>query len=283
MASRPSTEPDNAVQQSRPALLGLLRTRSKSRSHKRGISTPEPPSPSPLVPSFPRGRRGGQSIGGDAGWTGLTSPPPLQMARRVSANSAVVAQPNAFASYPTSTPDAPTALASLPAICDQAIRLLSWVALRAGRGTTTTGKIAFKSKIVSRTHAELWMDNGGSIMVDTESKWFPLADGDILQLGVDYQGGLEDAYKAVKIRVEIGREPETAFDTSALRALNALAKSESQPSTESKKQIIPDCCICLCGISVRQALFTTPCCHTFHFKCIRPLIDAVPKTPMLTH
>ncbi len=98
-------------------------------------------------------------------------------------------------------------------------------------GTMTTGKIAFKSKVVSRAHAELWMDNGGSVLVrdtksasgtflnrsrlsqvDTESKWFPLADGDILQLGVDYQGGLEDAYKAVKIRVEIGREPETAFE-----------------------------------------------------------------------
>ena len=29
---------------------------------------------------------------------------------------------------------------------------------------------------------------------------------DILQLGVDYQGGPEDIYKSVKIRVEIGRE-----------------------------------------------------------------------------
>ena len=39
-----------------------------------------------------------------------------------------------------------------------------------------------------------------------ESWPFQLKDGDILQLGVDYQGGAEDIYKSVKIRVEIGRE-----------------------------------------------------------------------------
>jgi pSer/pThr/pTyr-binding forkhead associated (FHA) protein len=39
-----------------------------------------------------------------------------------------------------------------------------------------------------------------------ESKPHQLKDGDILQLGVDYQGGAEDMYKSVKIRVELGRE-----------------------------------------------------------------------------
>jgi hypothetical protein len=39
-----------------------------------------------------------------------------------------------------------------------------------------------------------------------ESRAFPLKDGDILQLGVDYQGGTEEIYRCVKIRVEIGRE-----------------------------------------------------------------------------
>lgn len=31
-------------------------------------------------------------------------------------------------------------------------------------------------------------------------------DGDILQLGVDYQGGTEDMFKCIKMRVEVGRE-----------------------------------------------------------------------------
>jgi hypothetical protein len=37
-----------------------------------------------------------------------------------------------------------------------------------------------------------------------------MKDGDILQLGVDYQGGAEDIYKSVKIRVEVGREWQAA-------------------------------------------------------------------------
>ncbi|KAF8186592.1 SMAD/FHA domain-containing protein [Mycena galopus ATCC 62051] len=92
----------------------------------------------------------------------------------------------------------------------------------------STNKIAFKSKVVSRAHAEVWVehDGGGTrfLIRDTksssgtflnhvrlspanaESRPHPLKDGDILQLGVDYQGGAEDIYKSVKIRVEIGRE-----------------------------------------------------------------------------
>jgi E3 ubiquitin-protein ligase DMA1/2 len=107
-----------------------------------------------------------------------------------------------------------------------------------------TGKIAFKSKVVSRGHAELWCEVNGRVHLsisqfsidlltpcapqffvkDTssssgtflnhtrlspagvESRAHPLKDGDILQLGVDYQGGTEEIYRCVKIRVEIGRE-----------------------------------------------------------------------------
>jgi pSer/pThr/pTyr-binding forkhead associated (FHA) protein len=35
-------------------------------------------------------------------------------------------------------------------------------------------------------------------------------DGDILQLGVDYQGGQEDMYRCVKMRVELGRDWQRA-------------------------------------------------------------------------
>ena len=88
-----------------------------------------------------------------------------------------------------------------------------------------TNKLAFKSKVVSRAHAEVWCDVGGKFYIrDTksssgtflnhirlsapsaESKPFPIKDGDVLQLGVDYQGGLEDVYKCVKLRIELGRE-----------------------------------------------------------------------------
>jgi pSer/pThr/pTyr-binding forkhead associated (FHA) protein len=110
-------------------------------------------------------------------------------------------------------------------------------ALRIGRFTDRSGmglsavnalgtnKLAFKSKVVSRAHAEIWVEKGGKFYIkDTksssgtflnhvrlspanqESRPFQLKDGDILQLGVDYQGGAEDIYKSVKIRVEVGRE-----------------------------------------------------------------------------
>jgi len=110
-------------------------------------------------------------------------------------------------------------------------------ALRIGRFTDRSGlglaavnalgsnKLAFKSKVVSRAHAEIWVENGGRFYVkdtksssgtflnhvrlspaNTESRPHQIKDGDILQLGVDYQGGTEDIYKSVKIRIEIGRE-----------------------------------------------------------------------------
>lgn len=110
-------------------------------------------------------------------------------------------------------------------------------ALRIGRFTDRSGmglaavnainsnKLAFKSKVVSRAHAEVWVESGGRFFIkdtksssgtflnhvrlspaNTESRPHQIKDGDILQLGVDYQGGAEDIYKSVKIRIEIGRE-----------------------------------------------------------------------------
>lgn len=109
--------------------------------------------------------------------------------------------------------------------------------LRIGRFTDRTGsaiamanaanshKLAFKSKVVSRGHAEVWVEGSGTFFIkDTksssgtflnhvrlspagqESRPFQVKDGDVLQLGVDYQGGAEDIYKCVKMKVEIGRE-----------------------------------------------------------------------------
>lgn len=88
-----------------------------------------------------------------------------------------------------------------------------------------SNKLAFKSKVVSRAHAEIWAEAGGRFLIkdtksssgtflnhvrlspaNTESRPSELKDGDLLQLGVDYQGGTEDIYKCVKIKIEMGRE-----------------------------------------------------------------------------
>ncbi|KAJ7614546.1 hypothetical protein FB45DRAFT_255324 [Roridomyces roridus] len=152
----------------------------------------------------------------------------------------------------------------------------------AGVNALNTNKIAFKSKVVSRAHAEIWVEqDGGADAVkffirdtksssgtflnhvrlsaaNTESRPHQVKDGDILQLelGVDYQGGAEDIYKSVKIRVELGREWQAAanaFNTTALKNLKALAvgatgtEGASSQSKAKRKALgggsIPDCCI----------------------------------------
>ncbi|KAG9309715.1 SMAD/FHA domain-containing protein [Chiua virens] len=199
--------------------------------------------------------------------------------------------------------------------------------LRIGRFTDRSGiglnaanllssnKLAFKSKVVSRSHAEIWLESGKFFIRDTksssgtflnhlrlspaghESRPYQLKDGDILQLGVDYQGGSEDIYKSVKIKIEVGREWQAganAFNTHAISQLKALAVTNdpSKPGDKAKrppKTNIPDCCICmfpsspsrsplsrspgLFSVTIRQALFIAPCSHAFHYKCIRPLLE----------
>lgn len=99
----------------------------------------------------------------------------------------------------------------------------------AAANAITSNRLAFKSKVVSRAHAEIWVDADGKFFIkdtksssgtflnharlsaaNTESKPHQIKDGDILQLGVDYQGGTEDIYKSVKIRIELGREWQAA-------------------------------------------------------------------------
>jgi len=188
--------------------------------------------------------------------------------------------------------------------------------LRIGRFTDRSGlglaavnalgsnKLAFRSKVVSRAHAEIWVESGGRFFVkdtksssgtflnhvrlslaNTESRAFQIKDGDILQLGVDYQGGAEDIYKSVKIKIELGREWQAsanAFNMNALKNLKALAfpvsnGKQAVPTIKLPahgKTQIPDCCICLFSVTIRQALFIAPCSHTFHYKCIRPLLES---------
>jgi hypothetical protein len=112
-----------------------------------------------------------------------------------------------------------------------------------GGGEVTAARVAFKSKVVSRSHAEIWCDSSGKVSSiwrgqvqepdaadmqfyirdtasssgtflnnirlsspNTASRHTQINDGDVLQLGVDYQGGQEDMFRCIKMRVEVGRE-----------------------------------------------------------------------------
>ncbi|PCH38888.1 SMAD/FHA domain-containing protein [Wolfiporia cocos MD-104 SS10] len=177
--------------------------------------------------------------------------------------------------------------------------------LRIGRFTDRSGlglaaanalgsnKLAFKSKVVSRAHAEIWVEGGGRFFIKdtksssgtflnhvrlsaagTESRPSELRDGDLLQLGVDYQGGNEDIYKCVKIKIEMGREWQShsnPFNANALKQLKAIAIPHEKKT--APKSALPDCCICLFAVTIHQALFIAPCSHAFHYKCIRPLLE----------
>ncbi|WVQ72006.1 hypothetical protein IAR50_001550 [Cryptococcus sp. DSM 104548] len=172
-----------------------------------------------------------------------------------------------------------------------------------GGGDMTSGKAAFRSKVVSRSHAEIWCEEGGKFWIrdtksssgtflnhirlsspNAESRPMMIKDGDILQLGVDYQGGTEEMFKCVKMRVEIGREWQRGaneFNTNALKQIKALGggdvavpETSKGTATPGKKQkaSVTDCCICLFSVTVCQSLFIAPCSHVFHYKCIRPLL-----------
>ena len=183
--------------------------------------------------------------------------------------------------------------------------------LRIGRFTDRSGlgianapgsnKLAFKSKVVSRAHAEIWAETGGKFFIrdtksssgtflnhvrlspaNSESRPFELKDGDVLQLGVDYQGGAEDIYKCVKIKVEVNREwqatpnafkfvysphpPPTIanpvfLSTNAIKQLRALTGTLNQPGASGNKKIsaksaMTDCCICMCPPQTSRTALT---------------------------
>ncbi|KAG0227277.1 hypothetical protein BGW42_003079 [Actinomortierella wolfii] len=160
--------------------------------------------------------------------------------------------------------------------------------LKIGRFTdkqNLPNRITFRSKVVSRGHAEIFTEMGKFYIRDTksssgtflnharlsppgcESKPTLLKDGDVVQLGVDYQGGTQEIYRCVKMRLEINRgwqQQANPFRANTLKAIKSLTTQNASTAT--------DCCICLFRIASFQSLFVAPCSHIFHYKCIRPLL-----------
>lgn len=94
----------------------------------------------------------------------------------------------------------------------------------------STAPVGFKSKVVSRRHCELWCSNNQWYIKDVksssgtflnhvrlsspgqESRPYPVNDGDIVQLGIDFKGGEEVIFRCVKIRVECNRGWQKALN-----------------------------------------------------------------------
>ena len=89
--------------------------------------------------------------------------------------------------------------------------------------TPSSAPIGFKSKVVSRRHCEFWCSQGQWYIKDVksssgtflnhirlsqpniESRPWPVNDGDVVQLGIDFRGGEEMIFRCVKIRMECNR------------------------------------------------------------------------------
>ncbi|ORY34467.1 hypothetical protein BCR33DRAFT_722696 [Rhizoclosmatium globosum] len=157
--------------------------------------------------------------------------------------------------------------------------------------------IAFKSKVVSRTHAELWVSEDGQVMFKDvgsssgtwvnrhrlspsgkESRPYAIKSGDVIQLGMDYQGRQEDMYKSVVMKIFVtirSKDPPKPNPLRLKAALRALLSAMNPTSTTAASGTsCTDCCICLSPLSPLQTLFLAPCSHCFHFRCVMPLLGS---------
>ncbi|KAL3963560.1 hypothetical protein ACCO45_000564 [Purpureocillium lilacinum] len=158
--------------------------------------------------------------------------------------------------------------------------------------------VGFKSKVVSRRHCEFWCEDGKWYIRDVksssgtflnhirlsppsqESKAYPVNDGDIVQLGIDFKGGEEMIFRCVKMRLELNRGWQNklnTFNVAAHKRLRTMATGNGAASVSSSNS--QDCSICLNSIAPCQSLFVAPCSHTWHFKCVRSLLSS-PQYPI---
>ncbi|MCJ1395407.1 hypothetical protein MMC18_008293 [Xylographa bjoerkii] len=118
----------------------------------------------------------------------------------------------------------------------------------------SSAPVGFKSKVVSRRHCEFWCSQGQWYIKDVksssgtflnhirlsqasvESRPFPVNDGDVVQLGIDFRGGEEMIFRCVKIRIECNRGWQKSlnnFNLTTHKRLRALGKSEVKKDSDT--------------------------------------------------
>ncbi|GAB7357867.1 hypothetical protein MBLNU230_g0038t1 [Neophaeotheca triangularis] len=155
--------------------------------------------------------------------------------------------------------------------------------------------VGFKSKVVSRRHCQFWCASGQWYTKDVgsssgtflnhvrlsspgvESRPYPVNDGDVVQLGIDFKGGEEVIFRCVKIRIECNRGWQKSlnnFNTSTHKRLLKSATTKKSRDSDAASVNSSECSICLNPVAPCQALFVAPCSHVWHYKCVRNLIDS---------
>ncbi|KAK3686750.1 hypothetical protein LTR37_019500 [Vermiconidia calcicola] len=163
--------------------------------------------------------------------------------------------------------------------------------------STSVTPVGFKSKVVSRRHCEFWCSNGQWFVKDvksssgtflnhvrlsqpgSESRPYPVNDGDVVQLGIDFKGGEEVIFRCVKIRIECNRGWQKSLNSFNTSAHKRLLKHTGSLATGPKKARDSDatstnsseCSICLNPVAPCQALFVAPCSHVWHYKFVADL------------
>lgn len=155
----------------------------------------------------------------------------------------------------------------------------------------SSAPIVFKSKVVLRTHAMfqcnddgLWFlkdckSSSGTFLnnirlsqASQELTLWPLIDGDTIQLGLDYRGGTEEIYRSVKMRCEFNRSWQRKVNQFNLDIHKKMKNLGIEDKAARGTDEFSECAICLLKLEPCQALFISPCSHSWHYKCIRPII-----------
>ncbi|KAJ3284030.1 hypothetical protein HDU79_008586 [Rhizoclosmatium sp. JEL0117] len=159
----------------------------------------------------------------------------------------------------------------------------------------------YQSKVVSRNHAEIWIQDGQLYVKDAgsssgtflnkmrlspsgkESRPYTLRENDLLVFGVDYKGKSdEDLYKCVSVRIgfydntwikQLRKKANPAKFKKALKQLLSASNPHSAHQNDDDDDTPPeDCCICIGEILPLQAIFIAPCSHCFHYKCVNSIL-----------
>lgn len=146
--------------------------------------------------------------------------------------------------------------------------------------------IIFRSKVVSRFHAEISFKDGQWYVKDIQSssgtflnnsrlapanKPSPdclLSNGDVLQFGINFRGGHEEAFQCIKVRVELNYSWHHKVSDYNIQSL----KKVRQEMSKFGDGALLECTICLTSVRPGQPLFISACTHGWHYRCIRPLL-----------
>ena len=138
--------------------------------------------------------------------------------------------------------------------------------------------VGFKSKVVSRRHCEFWCSQGQWYIKDVksssgtflnhirlsqpsvESRPFPVNDGDVVQLGIDFRGGEEMIFRCVKIRIECNRSWQKS-----LNQFKYISLHQRLTSTDTMKRDNPQTYTGIRQIRIQERI--RYCIHTLFRVC----------------